>query len=152
MATSPTLFHLAFPVSDMDSTKSFYVDKLGCRLGRRTKTSMVLNFYGNQLVAQLTKEPLPAPKSIYPRHYGLIFLEHSQWLAFSKGCQEKDITVFLEPCRRHKGELTEHETMFIADPSGNLLEFKYYFHTQAIFEPLDGSLIGGDRDGSTSDS
>lgn len=140
--TSPILFHLAFPVKDMEATKNFYVHQLGCQLGRHSEHSMVLNFYGHQLVAQLTKEPLPPPQAIYPRHYGIIFLEPSQWENFSKRCKEKGLSFFQEPRRRHSGEITEHETLFLSDPSGNLIEFKYYSHTQAIFGACKGASIG----------
>ena len=103
---------------------------------------MVLNFYGTQLVAQLTKKPLTPQKSIYPRHCGIIFLDHSQWENFLAQCRQKELTFFQQPRQRHQGEITQHETFFLSDPSGNLIEFKYYFHTQAIFGTCQGASIG----------
>ena len=68
-----TIFHLAFPVTDIAQTKSFYIDGLGCIAGRETPHALILDLYGHQLVAHVTKEPLIAQRGIYPRHFGLIF-------------------------------------------------------------------------------
>jgi len=51
-------FHLAFPVHDLEEAKVFYVDGLGCTLGRRSSHAMLLEFKNHQIVAQLTTEPL----------------------------------------------------------------------------------------------
>jgi extradiol dioxygenase family protein len=54
---NPVIFHLAFPVSDIEQTKAFYVDGLGCQVGRESRHALILNLYGHQLVAHVTKEP-----------------------------------------------------------------------------------------------
>ena len=133
----PVLFHLAFPVHDMEAAKTFYVDQLGCYLGRRSKHSMILNFYGNQLVAQLA-EKTPPPKSIYPRHYGLVFLELSQWREFEKRCRNQKLTFFQEPRKRHRGEITEHETFFLIDPRTMFWSSSIMLTRRLFLEPVRG--------------
>ncbi|MGH7256643.1 MAG: VOC family protein, partial [Nitrospirales bacterium] len=64
------LFHLAFPVTDLAAAKRFYVDGLGCTLGRESATALTLGLAGHQLVAHLAKEAPPSQKGIYPRHFG----------------------------------------------------------------------------------
>ena len=49
-------FHLAFPVSDLTSTEDFYVEIIGCKIGRRTPESINFNFHGHQIVAHLVDE------------------------------------------------------------------------------------------------
>ena len=44
-------FHLAFPVTDLAETERFYVEVLGCEIGRRTPSSINFNFGGHQIVA-----------------------------------------------------------------------------------------------------
>ena len=44
-------FHHAFPVSDLNATELFYVQTLGCSIGRRIEPSV--NFHGHQIVAHL---------------------------------------------------------------------------------------------------
>ena len=50
------LFHVAFPMKDIEETKRFYVDGLGCTLGRESKVALTLNLKGHQIVAQMTSE------------------------------------------------------------------------------------------------
>ena len=59
---SRAIFHLAFPVTDLAATKKFYVDGLGCRLGRETDSAVILELAGNQIVAHLIEEPAPKQK------------------------------------------------------------------------------------------
>ena len=143
---APLLFHLAFPVNNMEATKDFYVNRLGCSLGRHSARSMILNFYGSQIVAQKVSDKPDQPKSIYPRHFGLIFLDYTQWEMFVERCRRKKVEFFQEPRLRHRGESTEHHTCFIIDPSRNIIELKHYRQTQAIFECIDHSSIGDDQD------
>ena len=42
------LFHLAFPVTDLEATKKFYVDGLGCTLGRESSSAVILGLAGHQ--------------------------------------------------------------------------------------------------------
>ncbi|MCE9625270.1 MAG: glyoxalase, partial [Deltaproteobacteria bacterium] len=72
------LFHLAFPVHDLKIAKKFYVS-LGCKVGRESEHSLILNLGGNQIVAQLTHEKPARQKGIYPRHFGLIFEDLGEW-------------------------------------------------------------------------
>ena len=74
------LFHLAFPVADIPQTKAFYVDGLGCIPGRESPHALILNLYGHQLVAHVTKDILTPQKAIYPRHFGLIFTKEEDFI------------------------------------------------------------------------
>ena len=48
------LFHLAFPVHDLDAARAFYAGVLGCAEGRSDIAWVDFNFFGHQLVAHLT--------------------------------------------------------------------------------------------------
>ena len=88
---SQTLFHLAFPVTDIAQTKAYYVDGLGCIPGRENHHALILNLYGHQLVAHLTKEPLTPQNTIYPRHFGLIFTQESDWQDLLERAQHQQL-------------------------------------------------------------
>lgn len=135
-------FHLAFPVTNIAQTKAFYVDGLGCQVGRETANSVILNLYGHQLVAHVTKDPLLPQPSIYPRHFGIIFHTQSDWEKLLQRAQENQLNFYQEPKQRFVGLPTEHRTFFLEDPFHNLLEFKSYRDPQAIFGHHDISLIG----------
>lgn len=136
-----TIFHLAFPVHDVAAAKRFYVDGLGCVLGRESATALVLGLAGHQLVAHLDKEPT-TQKGIYPRHFGLIFSDLTGWEALRDRAVQQGLTFFQQPRIRFEGTALEHRTFFLEDPSRNLLEFKYYSQDSAIFGEREQGRIG----------
>ncbi|NJK37298.1 MAG: glyoxalase [Oscillatoriales cyanobacterium RM2_1_1] len=140
--THPILFHLAFPVTNLEETKAFYRDGLGCVLGRESSAALIMNLYGHQIVAHLTQDPGAPQKGIYPRHFGLVFTAESDWQALVERAQQNRLTFYQEPKRRFPGEVTEHLTFFLEDPFGNLLEFKYYHQDEAIFGYRQQAVVG----------
>ena len=49
-------FHLAFPVNDLESTRDFYVNVLGCGTGRESASWIDFDLYGHQIVAHVAPE------------------------------------------------------------------------------------------------
>ena len=139
------IFHLAIPVHNMSAAKDFYVEGLGCEMGRETDRAMILNFYGHQLVAHLTTEELTPQQGIYPRHFGMIFPTEADWETIWERANQNHLKFYQSAKHRFLGELTEHRTFFLEDPSYNLLEFKYYRHADAIFGGRTLAAVG-DRD------
>lgn len=126
------IFHLAFPINDIEETKKFYVDGLGCSLGRETKKAIILGLDGHQLTGHLEKNLIIDQKGIYPRHFGLIFYSYEEWKGLYNEAKVQGLTFYREPTIRFKGRPTEHGSFFLKDPSNNLLEFKYYKNKAAI--------------------
>lgn len=137
-----TLFHLALPIANIAQTKEFYIDGLGCVAGRETHHALILNLYGHQLVAHVTKEILTPQRSIYPRHFGLIFSLESDWENLLERVLDRNLLFREEPKHRFPGSLLEHRTFFLEDSFYNLMEFKYYSHAEAIFGSYDLAQIG----------
>ncbi len=137
-----TIFHLAFPIANIPDTKKFYIDGLGCNAGRETLNSLILNLYGNQLVAHITKEPLGLQTGIYPRHFGIVFTTLADWQALLDRATDNQLKFYQTAKHRFPSEITEHRTFFLADPFANLLEFKYYTHPAAIFGAREFTQIG----------
>ncbi|MGH6629418.1 MAG: VOC family protein [Burkholderiales bacterium] len=136
------LFHLAFPVTDLEEAKQFYVDGLGCTLGRESSSAITLELMGHQLVGHLTKEPLQPQQGIYPRHFGLVFTSEEDWQALVDRAKAKGLRFFQQPRRRFPGTRLEHATFFLEDPAHNLLEFKHYRYDSAIFGEREYGEIG----------
>lgn len=136
------VFHLAFPITSVDETKRFYVDGLGCTLGRETATAVTLGLAGHQLVAHVV-DSLPArQQGIYPRHFGLVFTDRALWEALRDRAVQRGLPFFQQPRRRFAGSRLEHWTFFLEDPAHNLLEFKHYAHQSAILGERDHARIG----------
>ena len=131
-------FHLAFPVTDLNTTRSFYVDVLQCNIGRSSDKWVDFDMFGHQVVAHLVdKNSHPTTNSVDgdevpASHFGII-LTMDQWNQLKQHLQQFDIKFIIEPKIRFKGESGEQATMFFLDPSGNALEFKAFKHDKQIF-------------------
>ena len=134
-----SLFHLAFPVADLKSTRLFYADFLGCAVGRESEQWIDFDFHGHQITAHLdptlrdtvSKNPVDG-KQIPVRHFGVI-LEWTDWQQLADKFKQAGVTFVVEPYIRFKGEAGEQGTMFIVDPSGNHLEFKSFRDMSRVF-------------------
>ena len=131
-------FHLAFPVTDLEATRSFFTDILGCSLGRTAPRWIDIDFFGHQITAHLVDEipevatnPVDGNK-VPARHFGAI-LDMASWKALSERLQAAETDFLIEPHIRFEGEVGEQATMFFYDPSGNALEFKAFGDEEQIF-------------------
>jgi uncharacterized protein len=136
------IFHLAFPIENIPDTKKFYIDGLGCTAGRETPKSMILNLYGHQLVAHIAEQPLQIQTGIYPRHFGIVFPNLTDWQGLLDRATAQQLNFYQSAKHRFSGAITEHRTFFLVDPFANLLEFKHYTHAEAIFGAAEFTQIG----------
>jgi len=136
------IFHLAFPIANVAEAKAFYVDGLGCTLGRESKQSVILGLQGHQLVGHMSQADEAAQQGIYPRHFGLVFETEAEWEDLRDRAQAQSLPFHQQPKLRFPGELLEHRTFFLKDPFGNLLEFKFYRHSEAVLGARDFNRIG----------
>ena len=136
------IFHLAFPTHDLAAAKRFYVEGIGCTLGRESSHAVTFGLAGHQLVAHLIPEPPSVQPGIYPRHFGLVLPSQEAWQALVDQAKAKGLTFYQQPRVRFPGTRIEHHTFFLEDPSRNLLEFKHYTHESAIFGERDYSEVG----------
>jgi len=133
-------FHLAIPVNNLDSCRSFYRDVLGCEEGRSSDHWVDFNFFGHQLVIHLKKNSAEENETTNPvdgkdipvPHYGIV-LDMDTFESFSKIMKSKNIHFIIEPYIRFKGLAGEQATMFFKDPSGNALEFKAFKNLDQLF-------------------
>ena len=131
-------FHLAIPVSNLEKSRHFYKDILGCSLGRSSDEWIDFNFFEHQLVIHKSNSiqenkfnsvdghDVPIP------HFGVI-LDWEQWHEFSNRIKD-EIEFVIKPYIRFKGQTGEQATMFFLDPDNNALEFKAFKNDKMIFE------------------
>jgi hypothetical protein len=132
-------FHFAFKVKDIDSTKKFYQEILGCKLGRETKSWVDFDFFGHQLSAHVSTINLDLDFcglvdgiSVPIPHYGCI-LNNTDFQTVAKQLEKHQIHFIIKPQIRYKGQLAEQKTMFILDFSNNPIEFKSFKNPEATF-------------------
>lgn len=133
------LFHLAFPVHNLEVARAFYTQVLGCTEGRSDSTWVDFNFFGHQLVAHLaypgaaiaTHNPVDGDDVPVP-HFGAI-LDMPTWQALALRLRSAGVNFVIEPHIRFQGQAGEQATLFFLDPSGNALEFKAFADPEQIF-------------------
>lgn len=131
-------FHLAFPVVDLEATRAFYVDVLGCRVGRCTESWMDFNFFGFQITAHLSgQDRAPSTNSVEGHdipipHFGLI-MDWEDWHRAVDHMTYIGVNFRVEPHVRFKDQVGEQATFFLEDPSGNCLEFKAFKESTDVF-------------------
>ena len=97
------------------------------------------NFFGHQISAHLTNKKEYKTetnnvdqKQIPIRHFGII-LDWQDWINLSEKFINLKLDFIVKPYIRFKGEIGEQATMFIKDPSENVLEFKCFKNFDSIF-------------------
>ena len=136
--TLRNLFHLAFPVNDLNAAREFYGGVLGCTEGRSSEHWIDFDLFGHQVVAHLSEnagikvsnhvdaDDVPVP------HFGIV-MQMDEWRALADKLIERGVKFIIEPKIRFAGEVGEQATMFFLDPSGNALEFKGFNDFSQVF-------------------
>ena len=133
-------FHLAFPVHNLESAREFYVDILKCSTGRESDSWIDFDLYGHQIVAHLSPDDcdlistnIVDNDNIPSRHFGVI-LCWKDWKNLCARLYELKINFFIKPKVRFKNKNGEQGTLFLKDPSGNILEFKSFKDDSNVFK------------------
>ena len=133
------LFHLAFPVHDLDAAREFYGGVLECEEGRSSESWIDFNLYGHQIVTHLAPEAVGSKITnhvdadhVPVPHFGIV-LPMNEWKELAEKLKGKGIEFVIEPKIRFAGEVGEQATMFFLDPSGNTLEFKGFNDFSRVF-------------------
>jgi len=131
-------FHLAYNVRDLEETRRFYSDLLGCKEGRSTSTWVDFDFFGHQISLHLGK-PFETARTgkvgdhmVPMPHLGVI-LDMESWKKLAAHLEGAGLDFILPPTVRFEGEPGEQSTMFFTDPSGNPIEIKGFREESGIF-------------------
>ncbi len=136
-------FHLAIPVIDLEKTRQFYRDILGCSEGRTDSHWVDFDFFGHQLVLHQKPQSEFGTEKLNPTnevdghnvpvpHFGVV-LEWEKWEELAQKLKDKNIKFVIEPYLRFEGKVGEQATMFFLDPENNALEFKAFKNIDQLF-------------------
>lgn len=133
-----TPFHLAYNVRDLDETRAFYGDVLGCTEGRSTETWVDYSFFGHQISMHLgepfaTQATGKVGEHIVPMPHLGVVLQMDDWKALAERLKGSEVDFVIEPSLRFEGEPGEQATMFFRDPSGNPIEVKGFADMERVF-------------------
>jgi extradiol dioxygenase family protein len=115
-------FHLSFAVPDLGQAREFYVELLGCNVGRDTGEWLDIIFFGHQITMHQERASMKA-KAI--DHFGPV-LEKAEWQAVAEKLSSSGVDFQLPPTVKDSDANSESGKYIVKDPAGNLLEFKYY--------------------------
>ncbi|MCF6245018.1 MAG: VOC family protein [Sulfurovum sp.] len=134
-----SIFHLAYNVTNLQETRVFYRDVLGCIEGRSTETWVDFNFFGHQISMHLG-EPFKVANTgkvgehmVAMPHLG-VALQLDDWKKVAKRLEDAGTEFIIAPVGRFLGEAGEQHTMFFTDPSGNPIEIKGFQSLDTVFD------------------
>lgn len=129
--TSPAILHFALPVTDLAAAQSFYVETLGCPIGRTEPKRMDVNFFGHHLVLHVLPDEAtrvipgvvaagdPAPV----RHFGAV-LSPEAFETMVRRLRAAEVRFLVEPHKARVGTPGEQLITLVEDGCGNVVEFK----------------------------
>ena len=115
-------FHLSFAVPNLEDVRKFYINILGCKVGRDTGKWIDVMFFGHQITIHQESEEMHSNPI---DHFGAV-LSKCDWVAMSNTLSSRGIAFKSNPTIREAGTDFESGKFTIKDPASNVLEFKYY--------------------------
>ena len=125
MADQPVL-HLSLPVNDLRAAQDFYENTLGCRIGRTREDWFDAWFFGLQLTLQLRPLEVMDRSQQGVRHFGVVLPSLSEFKDLVMRINTTGYQWISEPEQHTDAKLSGKIGGKLADPSGNVIEIKYY--------------------------
>lgn len=123
--------HVAVPCRNLEEAARWYAEVLGAQPVRMLKDRVTFSFGGVlQLVCHLERRAIEPNPRAYPRHHGLTFLRMEDFSRLKDHIQKLGIKFVVRPRVRFADSAHEHQTFMVADPSGNVVEFKCYLRPE----------------------
>ncbi|RMA66449.1 VOC family protein [Ulvibacter antarcticus] len=130
-------FHVSLPCMHIEATENFYNKIIGATIGRKAKNWVDVNLFGHQITfTKSGKFNFEYPnymfeKTVLPSfHFGVI-MDKTEWNNLYEKLKAHihiDKTLFLYD------QNGEHQSYFIKDPNGYVIEFKCFSADNSIFK------------------
>ena len=132
MPHTPPILHVSLAVRDLGAARDFYVNGLGCELGRVRDDWVDVWFHGLQLTLHEDPDQVVPPGDRAVRHFG-VTLPPDQLTAVLGRLSARAVD-WVRPLQTdYAGTPREQTKAMIADPSGNAIELKAYADPAAAF-------------------
>ena len=119
------LLHMSLPVRDLEEAKHFYMEVLGCPLGRVGDRWLDVFFFGCQVTLHERPDEVLPPAQRGVRHFGVTVGER-EWQNLLDRFRASGAPFIRQPATEHAGTAREQTKAMVADPSGNAIEIKTY--------------------------
>jgi len=124
--SSDSILHLSIPVVDLASARQFYETAFGCSVGRVRDDWLDVWFFGLQLTLQQRPDEVLAPDQQGSRHFGVVLQDGAVFDALVTRLRSAGVNWLAEPSTHAEAALSGKTGGKLADPSGNVIEVKYY--------------------------
>jgi len=131
VTSADAVLHLSIPVSDLDAARRFYVDAFGCSVGRIREGWIDLWFFGMQLTLQHRPGEVRPPGEQGVRHFGVVLTDPESYSSLVDRLRAAGVIWLSEPAEHAEIALSGKVGGKLADPSGNVIEVKYYADADA---------------------
>ena len=119
------ILHISLPVRDLAEARRFYVDVLGCELGRVRGQCVDVFFFGCQVTLHERPTEVLSSDQRGVRHFGVTLAE-DQWKELVDRLRASGTPFVRDPTTDYAGTPREQLKAMVADPSGNAIEIKTY--------------------------
>jgi extradiol dioxygenase family protein len=123
------VLHLSLPVDDLRAARDFYERTLGCRIGREREDWFDVWFYGLQLTLQLRPQEVKDVSQQGVRHFGVVLPSLTEFDELVHRVAASGHPWISKPEIHSDVELNGKLGGKLADPSGNIIEIKFYADT-----------------------
>jgi extradiol dioxygenase family protein len=120
------VLHLSLPVDDLRAAKDFYERTLGCRIGREREDWFDAWFFGLQLTLQLRPQEVMDVSQQGVRHFGVVLPSLTEFDELVHRVAASGHPWISKPEKHVDAELNGKLGGKLADPSGNVIEIKFY--------------------------
>ena len=124
--TDRPVLHLSLPVDDLHAARDFYENTLGCRIGREREDWFDAWFYGLQLTLQLRPLEVMTASQQGVRHFGVVLQSLTEFDEVVDRVAVSGHPWISKPEIHSDAELNGKLGGKLADPSGNIIEIKFY--------------------------
>ena len=124
--TDRPVLHLSLPVDDLHAARYFYENTLGCRIGREREDWFDAWFYGLQLTLQLRPLEVMTVSQQGVRHFGVVLPSLTEFDELVNRVAASGHPWISKPEKHVDAELNGKLGGKLADPSGNVIEIKFY--------------------------
>ena len=124
--TDRPVLHLSLPVDDLHAARDFYERTLGCRIGREREDWFDAWFFGLQLTLQLRPQEVTDVSQQGVRHFGVVLPALAEFDELVHRVAASGHAWISKPEIHSDAELNGKLGGKLADPSGNIIEIKFY--------------------------
>lgn len=126
--------HAAVPCRDVAESAAWYSTVIGAHPIRVLEDRVTFSVGGVlQLVCHFDPDRVEVAPKPYPRHVGLTFLRADDYARMKRHVESLGHPFLMNPMTRFPLNKHEHQCFMLADPSGNVVEFKWYVNPEYCY-------------------